>query len=65
MTGRCRKLHNELHDLYSSSRINIIMKYRMMKWAGHVSPMGEERDVHRILVGKAERMRSLGRRRWR
>jgi hypothetical protein len=37
-----------------------------MRWAGHVARMGEERDVHRVLVGKSEGKRPLGRprRRW-
>ena len=32
-----------------------------MRWAGHVARMGEERDVHRMLVGKPEEKRPLGR----
>ena len=37
-----------------------------MRWAGHVARMGERRGVYRILVGKTEGKRSLGRprRRW-
>jgi hypothetical protein len=37
-----------------------------MKWAGHVARMGEKRHAYRILVGKPEGKRSLGRprRRW-
>jgi len=37
-----------------------------MRWAGHVARMGEERGVYRVLLGKSERRRSLGRprRRW-
>jgi hypothetical protein len=37
-----------------------------MRWAGHVARMGEERGVHRVLVGKPEGKRPLGRprRRW-
>ena len=39
---------------------------RMMRWAGHVARMGEERGVYRLLVGKPEGRRPLGRprRRW-
>jgi hypothetical protein len=58
-----RKVHNEeLRDLYSSSSIIRIMKSRRMKWAGHVTRMGEKRNTYRLLVGK----RPLGRprRRW-
>jgi hypothetical protein len=67
VTGRWRKLHNEeLHNLYSSlSIIRIIMSLRMW-WAGHVAQMGEKIDVYRLLVGKPEGKRPLGRlrRRW-
>ena len=37
-----------------------------MRWAGHVARMGEDRGVHRVLVGKPEEKRSLGRtrRKW-
>jgi len=42
------------------------VKSRRMRWAGHVASMGENRGVHRVLVGKPEGKRSLGRprRRW-
>jgi hypothetical protein len=67
VTGEWRKLHNEeLHDLYSSPSIIRIMKARRMRWAGHVGRMGEKRNAYRLLVGKPERRRQLGRpkRRW-
>jgi hypothetical protein len=67
VTGGCRKLHNEeLHNLYSSPSIIRIIKSRRMKWAGHVARMGEKRNVYRLLVGKPEGKRPLGRprRRW-
>ena len=43
-----------------------VIKSRKMRWAGHVASMGERRDLYRILVGKPEGKRSLGRhrRRW-
>jgi transcription termination factor 2 len=43
-----------------------VVKSRRMRWAGHVARMGEERWVHRVLVGKPEGKRPLGRprRRW-
>jgi hypothetical protein len=59
-----RKLHNdELHNLYSSPNIVMVIKSRRMSWAGHVALMGEERGVHRVLVGRSEAKRPLGRRR--
>jgi hypothetical protein len=62
-----RKLHNyELHSLYSSPNIVRVIKSRRMRWVGHVARMGEGRDVYRVLVGRPERKRPLGRprRRW-
>jgi hypothetical protein len=43
-----------------------VIKSRIMRWAGHVAPVGEERGVYRVLVGKTEEKMSLGRprRRW-
>jgi hypothetical protein len=60
--GGWRKLHNEeLHNLYSSpSKIRII-KSRRMRWAGHVTRIGEKRNVYRLLIEKREGKRSLGR----
>jgi uncharacterized membrane protein YciS (DUF1049 family) len=60
--GGWRKLHNEeLHNLYCSPSIIIIMKSRRMRWAGHVASMEKKRDAYRILVGKPEGKRRLGR----
>jgi hypothetical protein len=67
VTGGWRKLHNEeLHDLYSSPSIITIIKSKKMRWAGHVARMGEKMNVYRLLVGKPEGKRPLGRprRRW-
>ena len=62
VTGEWRKLHNEeLSDLYSLPNIVRVVTSRRMRWAGHVARIGEERDVHRILVGKPEGKRPLGR----
>jgi hypothetical protein len=59
--GGWRKLHNkELHDLYSSPSIIRIIKLKRLSWAGHVAQTGENRNVYRLLVGKPERKRTLG-----
>jgi hypothetical protein len=65
--GSWRKLHNdELHNLYSLPNIVRVIKSRGMRWVGHVARMGEERGVYRVLVGRPEGKRPLGRprRRW-
>jgi hypothetical protein len=60
--GSWRKLHNEeLHNLYFSPSIIGMLKSRRMRWAGHVARMAETRNVCRILVGKPEGKRPLGR----
>jgi hypothetical protein len=67
VTGEWKKLHNEeLRDLYSSPSLIIIMKSRRMRCAGHLARMGEKRNAYRLLVGKPEGKRPLGRprRRW-
>jgi hypothetical protein len=57
-----RKLHNdELHSLYSSPKIIRVIKPRRLRWMGHVTCMGEGRGVCRVLVGKPEGKRLLGR----
>jgi hypothetical protein len=66
-TGKWRKLYNEeLNDLYSLPTIVRVMKSRRMRWEGHVARRGEGRVVYRILVGKPEGKRPMGRprRRW-
>jgi hypothetical protein len=67
VTGGWRKLHNEeLRDLFSAPSIIRMIKSRRMRWAGHVARMGEKKNAYRLLVGKPEGNRSLGRprRRW-
>jgi hypothetical protein len=60
--GGWRKLHSEeLRDLYSSPRIFRILKSRRMRCVGHVARMGENRNEYRLLVGKPEGKRPLGR----
>jgi len=55
VTEEWRRLHNEeLSDLYSSPNTVRLIKWRRMRWTGHVAHMGEERGVYRVLVGKPE-----------
>jgi hypothetical protein len=62
VTGQWRKLHNgELHNLYSPPNIIRKIKSRRMRRAGHVTCMGEGRNVYGVLVGKPEGRRLLGR----
>jgi hypothetical protein len=67
VTGEWRKLHNEeLKGFYASLNIVQVMKSRRMRWGGHVARIGVRRGVYRVLVGKPEGKRPLGRprRRW-
>ena len=48
-----------LSDLYSLPNILRVVRSRRMRWAGHVAHIGEGRGVHRVLVGKPERKRTL------
>jgi hypothetical protein len=60
--GSWRKSHNdEIQNLYSSPNIVRVIKSRRMRWAGHVARMGEGRGVYRILIGRPEVKRPLGR----
>jgi hypothetical protein len=62
VTWEWRRLHNdELNDLYSSPNIIRVIKARRMRWARHVARMGEGRGAYRILVGRPEGRRPLGR----
>jgi hypothetical protein len=65
--GSWRKLYNdELHSLYSSLNIVIVIKSGRTRWAGHAARMGEGRGVYSVLVGRPEGKRPLDRprRRW-
>jgi hypothetical protein len=67
VTGSWSKLHNEeLHNLYSSPNIIIMIKSKWMRWAGHEARIGDQWNSYRILAGKPGRKRPLGRprRRW-
>jgi hypothetical protein len=62
VTGECIKLHNEeRNDLYSSTNTFRVIKSRRMGWDGHVARMGKKRGVYRVLVGKPNGKRLLGR----
>jgi hypothetical protein len=57
-----RKFHNdELHTLYYSPNIFKVIKSRRMRWVRHVACLGEGRGVYRVLVGRLEGERPLGR----
>ena len=67
VTEERRNLHiEELNDSYCLPNIVWVIKSRTMRWDGHLARMGEGRGVYRVLVGKPEGMRPLGRprRRW-
>ena len=67
VTREWRKLHNEeLNNLYSSPNTVRVIKSRRMRWVRHVAWIGERRGIYRVLVGKPEGKRPLGRprRRW-
>jgi hypothetical protein len=60
--GDWRKLlHDEFHNLYSSPGIIRMIKSRRMRWSRHVAHMGAKRNAYRVLVGKPEGKRPLGR----
>ncbi|KAJ4435043.1 hypothetical protein ANN_23616 [Periplaneta americana] len=67
VTEEWRKLHNaELHAMYSSPHVIRNTKFRRLRWVGHVANMCESRNAYRVLVGRPEGKRPLGRpiRRW-
>jgi hypothetical protein len=56
------RLHNEeLHNLYASPNVIRLVKSMSMRWAGHVTFMRQSTNVYKILVGKSEVERPLGR----
>ena len=67
VTWEWRNIHiEELNGLYSSPSIVRMIKSRRMRWTGHVARMGVRREVYRVLVGKPEGKRPLGKpsRKW-
>jgi len=66
ITGQWTRLYNEeLYDLWSSPNIVRGIKSRRMRLAGHVKRVGDRRDACRILIGRPDGNRPLGRRRHR
>jgi hypothetical protein len=62
VTGEWRKLHSEgLYKWYSSPHIIRQIKSRRMRWVGHMPRMGDKKKVYKVLVGKPEGKRPLGR----
>jgi hypothetical protein len=62
VTGDWRRLHNEKrNDLYSSPTIIRVIKSRRLRWAGHVARMGDKSGAFRVIVGRHEAKRPLGR----
>ena len=62
VTGEWRKPYDEeRNDLYASPNIVRVIKSRRIRWPRHVARMGDRRGVFRVLVGKPEGKRPLGR----
>ena len=62
ITGEWRKIHNaELHALYSSPNIIRNLKSSRLRWTGHEAGMEHLRNAYRVLAGKPESKRPLGR----
>jgi hypothetical protein len=55
-----------MRSFYSSPNKIRMIKSRKIRWAGYISRMGEKKNAYRIVVGKPEGKRPLGRqkRRW-
>jgi hypothetical protein len=61
VTREWRRLCNEVYDQYFSPSNILVIKSRRMRLAGHVACMGERRSAYRVLVGRPEGRRPLGR----
>ena len=55
------RTYEELNDPYSSPNTVRVVKSRRKRWAGHIASMGNSRGVYRVLEGKPEGKRPLGR----
>jgi hypothetical protein len=65
VAGGWRRLHNEeLHNLFASLNVIRVIKSKGMRWAGHVTRMGEMINAYNILVGKPLGKESLRRCIW-
>ena len=60
VTGECRRLYNELYDLYSSPHSIWVIKSRRIRWVGHVAHVGDRRSAYRVLEGRLQGKRPLG-----
>ena len=61
VTGIWRKLHKEeLNDLYCSSNIVRVIKWRRIRWTGHVARTGDRRGVYRVWWGNLRERDHLG-----
>jgi hypothetical protein len=58
---KCKIPLPKVKDLYSSPNAVRVIMLRRMRWAGYVARMGGRRGIYRVLVGKPERKRPLGR----
>jgi len=55
-------LHSEaIHDFYSPSAVVLVIKSRLMRWAGHLACMGDRSGAYRFLVGQPGERKLLGR----
>jgi hypothetical protein len=64
VTGEWTELHNEeLNDLYCSPNVILVITSGRMRWAEHVASMGNRRGANKVLVGRSDGRRPLGRHR--
>jgi hypothetical protein len=50
----CGRLHEKLHNLYTSPYVIYAIKLRRMRWAGYVALIGDVRNAYSVLVKKSE-----------